>query len=118
MAKAKSGDMVTVDYKGTLEDGKLFDSSEGKKPLQFMIGAGQYLKGFEEGIIEMEEGTEKEEERKDKQQINLLNLMIEKHYEIDFNSCDILQNPELRHGVKIFSNWPTFFLKIYVSDKV
>jgi peptidylprolyl isomerase len=57
---AKSGDMVTVDYVGKLEDGKEFDSTKGKDPLQFMIGAGQFLKGFEEGIIGMEEGSEKE----------------------------------------------------------
>jgi FKBP-type peptidyl-prolyl cis-trans isomerase len=60
MAKAKSGDMVSVDYTGTLEGGKEFDSSAGKEPLQFMIGAGQMLKGFEQGIIGMEEGSEKE----------------------------------------------------------
>jgi peptidylprolyl isomerase len=57
---AKSGDMVTVEYVGTLEDGTEFDSTNGKEPLQFMIGAGQFLKGFEEGIIGMEVGSEKE----------------------------------------------------------
>jgi peptidylprolyl isomerase len=57
---AKSGDMVTVHYTGRLEDGKVFDSSEGKEPLQFMIGSGQFLKGFENGIMGMEPGTEKE----------------------------------------------------------
>jgi len=61
MAKvAKSGDMVTVDYTGKLEDGKVFDSTEGKEPIQFMVGVGQFLKGFEQGIIGMEEGAEKE----------------------------------------------------------
>ena len=57
---AKSGDMVSVDFTGKLEDEKVFDTSEGKQPLQFMIGVGQYLKGFENGIIGMEEGSEKE----------------------------------------------------------
>lgn len=57
---AKKGDMVTVHYTGKTEDGKVFDSSEGKEPLQFMIGAGQMLAGFEKGIIGMEEGKEKE----------------------------------------------------------
>jgi len=57
---AKSGDMVTVHYTGKLENGEVFDSSEGKSPLEFMIGVGQFLKGFEAGIIGMEEGTEKE----------------------------------------------------------
>lgn len=57
---AKKGDMVTVHYTGKTEDGKVFDSSEGKEPLQFMIGAGQMLPGFENGIIGMEIETEKE----------------------------------------------------------
>jgi peptidylprolyl isomerase len=57
---AKQGDMVTVHYTGKLEDGKVFDSSLKKEPLQFMIGAGQFLKGFEDGIIGMNAGEEKE----------------------------------------------------------
>jgi peptidylprolyl isomerase len=60
MAKAKKSDMVTVHYTGKLEDGKVFDSSEGKDPLQFMIGIGKFLELFETGIIGMEEGEEKE----------------------------------------------------------
>jgi FKBP-type peptidyl-prolyl cis-trans isomerase len=56
---AKNGDMVTVDYSGETEDGKVFDSSQGKEPLQFMIGAGQMLKGFEQGIIGMQVGDQK-----------------------------------------------------------
>jgi peptidylprolyl isomerase len=60
MTVAKKGDMVSVDYTGTLEDGTEFDSSRGKEPLQFMIGAGQMLIGFENGIVGMGEGTEKE----------------------------------------------------------
>jgi len=57
---AKKGDMVTVHYTGKLENKEVFDTSEGKEPLQFMIGAGQFLQGFEQGIIGMEIGTEKE----------------------------------------------------------
>jgi peptidylprolyl isomerase len=60
MAAAKKGDLVTVHYTGKTEDGKVFDSSEGKDPLQFMIGAGQMLVGFENGIIGMDVGVEKE----------------------------------------------------------
>jgi peptidylprolyl isomerase len=57
---AKKGDMVTVHYTGKTEDGKTFDSSKGKDPLQFMIGAGQMLPLFEAGIMGMEIGQEKE----------------------------------------------------------
>lgn len=57
---AKKGDMVSVYYTGKLEDEKIFDSNEGKEPLQFMIGGGACLELFEKGIIGMEEGSEKE----------------------------------------------------------
>ena len=55
MAKAKPGDTVLVLYVGTLDDGKVFDSSEkhGNKPLQITIGAGKVLPGFEQAIIGM-----------------------------------------------------------------
>jgi peptidylprolyl isomerase len=57
---AKKSDMVTVHYTGRLEDGSVFDTSEGKKPLQFMIGIGKFLESFENGIVGMKEGSEKE----------------------------------------------------------
>jgi peptidylprolyl isomerase len=56
---AKKGDMVTVHYTGKKDDGTIFDSSKGKNPLQFVIGIGQMLEGFEQGIIGMEEGSNK-----------------------------------------------------------
>jgi len=57
---AKSGDTVSVHYTGKLEGGDVFDSSEGRGPLQFTIGAGQVLKHFENGVTGMTEGEEKE----------------------------------------------------------
>jgi peptidylprolyl isomerase len=55
MAKAKSGDTVLVLYVGTLDDGKVFDSSEmhGNNPLQVTLGSGKVLPGFEQAIIGM-----------------------------------------------------------------
>ena len=50
MAAAKSGDTVKVHYKGTLEDGTVFDSSLEREPLQFQLGAGQILPGFEKAV--------------------------------------------------------------------
>lgn len=58
--EVKNGTKVKVHYTGTIDDGKVFDSSEGKEPLEFVVGSGQIIKGFEEGIVGMKEGEEKE----------------------------------------------------------
>ena len=56
----KTGDKIKVDYTGTLEDGKVFDTSEGKHPLEFEVGSGMLIKGFDNAVIGMEKGQEKE----------------------------------------------------------
>lgn len=56
----KEGDKVKVEYTGTLEDGTVFDTSEGKEPLEFEVGAKQVIPGFEEAVKGMEQGEEKE----------------------------------------------------------
>lgn len=58
--KVRKGDRVKVHYEGTLEDGTIFDSSEGGEPLEFEVGAGQIIEGFERGVMGMEEGEEKQ----------------------------------------------------------
>lgn len=55
----KSGNTVSVHYKGTLNDGTVFDSSEGREPLQFEAGSGMVIKGFDEGILGMQVGEKK-----------------------------------------------------------
>lgn len=57
---AKQGDTVLVDYTGTLEDGTVFDSSEGKQPLSVALGQGQVIPGFEEALLGMAVGEEKD----------------------------------------------------------
>jgi FKBP-type peptidyl-prolyl cis-trans isomerase FkpA len=55
-AAAKSGDTVEVHYTGWLTDGKKFDSSIGKQPFSFKLGAGMVIKGWDEGVAGMKAG--------------------------------------------------------------
>lgn len=55
----KSGDTIAVDYTGKLEDGDVFDTSEGKTPLTFTVGSGMLIKGFDEAVIGMNKGESK-----------------------------------------------------------
>ena len=59
MTEAKAGDNVKVHYTGTLEDGTQFDSSRGVEPLQFTLGSGQVIAGFDEAITGMVPGEKK-----------------------------------------------------------
>ncbi|MEY4886292.1 MAG: hypothetical protein RL151_1601 [Bacteroidota bacterium] len=57
--EVKTGDKVRVHYSGRLLDGTLFDSSEGREPLEFTVGAGQMIKGFDAGVQGMRVGDRK-----------------------------------------------------------
>ena len=59
MSEAKQGDKVKVHYRGSLEDGTVFDSSHGRQPLEFTIGEGQVIPGFEGAVVGMEPGDSK-----------------------------------------------------------
>jgi FKBP-type peptidyl-prolyl cis-trans isomerase SlpA len=54
MSKVKENNTVKVNYTGKLSDGQVFDSSEGKEPIEFTLGQGQLIPGFEKGLIDME----------------------------------------------------------------
>lgn len=56
MSKVKEGDTVKVHYTGKLKDGSVFDSSEDREPLEFTLGQGQLIPGFEKAVIGMEVG--------------------------------------------------------------
>ena len=56
MTALKTGDTAKVHYTGTLEDGRVFDTSKGSDPLEFTVGNGQIIPGFEKGLIGMEIG--------------------------------------------------------------
>lgn len=56
MSTVKDGDTVKVHYTGKLNDGSVFDSSEDREPLEFTLGQGQLIPGFEEAVNGMEQG--------------------------------------------------------------
>ncbi|MGF1672474.1 MAG: peptidylprolyl isomerase [Rivularia sp. (in: cyanobacteria)] len=59
MTQAKAGNNVKVHYTGKLDDGTVFDSSVEREPLQFSLGSGNVIPGFEEAIIGMTPGESK-----------------------------------------------------------
>ena len=59
MAQARSGDTVRVHYTGRLDDERVFDSSDGREPLEFTLGEGRVIAGFEKAVEGMEVGEER-----------------------------------------------------------
>ena len=59
MQQAQNGDKVKVHYHGKLRSGETFDSSQGREPLEFELGSGQVIRGFDEGIQGMQVGDKK-----------------------------------------------------------
>lgn len=59
MSIAKTGDQVAVHYTGKHTDGAIFDSSVGKTPLEFKLGTGMVIKGFDDGVTGMTIGEKK-----------------------------------------------------------
>jgi peptidylprolyl isomerase len=97
MSKAKKGDSVKVHYKGTLTSGEQFDSSEGREPLAFTVGAGQMIKGFDDAIPGMEVGEKK-----------TINIAPEHAYGeknkdaiIEFPKSNIPEDMKLEPGMKL-----------------
>ncbi len=59
MQQVKNGDTVKVHYHGRLDDGTTFDSSSGRDPLQFEVGSGMVIVGFDNGVMGMQVGDKK-----------------------------------------------------------
>ena len=59
MQQVKSGDKVKVHYHGKLRSGETFDSSQGREPLEFTVGGGQVIGGFDQGVMGMQVGDKR-----------------------------------------------------------
>ena len=58
--KVSKGNKVVLEYEGKLDSGEIFDSSKGREPLEFVAGAGMVIKGFDDSVMGMKKGEEKE----------------------------------------------------------
>jgi len=59
MQQVQNGDKIKVHYHGKLRSGETFDTSDGREPLEFTVGSGQVIKGFDEGVKGMQVGDKK-----------------------------------------------------------
>jgi len=59
MSQVKENDTVKVHYTGKLTDGQVFDTSQGKDPIEFTLGKGQLIPGFEKGLLDMKVNEKK-----------------------------------------------------------
>lgn len=100
MQQVQNGDKVKVHYHGKLRSGETFDSSEGREPLEFTVGGGQVIPGFDQGVMGMQVGDKRTVE------IDVTNAYGEKSQEmiIEFpkNQFPPDMNPEV--GMQLMMN--------------
>ncbi|EAZ88920.1 FKBP-type peptidyl-prolyl cis-trans isomerase [Crocosphaera chwakensis] len=102
MVQAKLGDTVKVNYTGKLQDGTVFDSSVDRDPLQFALGQGQVISGFEEAVVGMSPGENKSvtipsEQAYGPYQDELVIVVDEKQMPSDL-SVEVGQQLQMRHS--------------------
>ncbi len=97
MEQAKKGDKVKVHYTGKLTNGEQFDSSKGREPLEFTVGAGQMIKGFDDAMPGMKVG--------EKKTINILPADAygekDEHAIIEFPKENIPKDMKLETGMQL-----------------
>ena len=102
MTQAKLGDTVKVNYTGKLQDGTVFDSSVNRDPLQFSLGEGQVIAGFEDAVVGMSPGDSKSvtipsEQAYGPYQDELVIVVDEKQMPSDL-SVEVGQQLQMRHS--------------------
>lgn len=108
----KPNTVVKMHYKGTLSDGSVFDSSEGREPLEFIFGIGMIIPGLEEGISGLVVGDKK-----------TINIASEKAYgarqdeamqEVPKNQLP--QDVELQVGMQLAAQGPQGVIPVVIAD--
>lgn len=100
MQQVKDGDKVKVHYHGKLRSGETFDSSQGRDPLEFTVGSGQVIKGFDAGVMGMQVGDKKTVE------IDVENAYGEKSQEmvIEFPKTQFPEDMKPEVGMQLMMN--------------
>lgn len=100
MAAARQGNTVKIHYTGKMDDGTVFDSSEGSDPLEFTLGQGQVIPGFENGVLGMEVGDSR-----------TLNIPMDQAYgphqddgEFEIDRAELPDSIPLEVGMRLQSN--------------
>lgn len=98
----KKGDKISVEYTGTFDDGTVFDSSVGKQPLEFEVGSGQLIKGFDTAVIGMSQGQEKTIKLKPEEAYgNIIDSLIR-----SFPRSQFPKEPEAKPGMMLMVGTP------------
>jgi peptidylprolyl isomerase len=100
MEQVKNGDKVKVHYHGKLRSGETFDSSQGRDPLEFTVGNGDVIKGFDQGVMGMQPGDKKTVE------INVNDAYGEKQQEmlIEFPKSQFPPEMQPEEGMQLMMN--------------
>lgn len=108
----KQGNTIKVEYTGILEDGSVFDSSEGKEPLEFKVGSGQIIKGFDEAVIGMSKDESKKIKIKPEEAYG--NVREELKQKVPKNSLPQDKQPEV--GMQLILNSPQGQIPARISE--
>ena len=100
---AEKGDIVKVNYTGRLADGRIFDTSEGAQPLEFIAGAGQMIKGFDAAIL----GMKKKEQKTVKIPAAEAYGLVDETRIVEIDKSKMPASVELKPGSKLNMNSPT-----------
>ena len=103
MTEIKKGDKVKVEYTGKLEDGSVFDSSEGKAPLCFEVGAQQVIPGFDKAV----EGMKKDEEKEFTLKVDEAYGPVREEMVQEIPRDKLPKDPEPKEGMMLMMQAPT-----------
>ena len=103
MTEVKKGDKVKVEYTGKLEDGSVFDSSKGRAPLCFEVGAQQVIPGFDKAV----EGMKKDEEKEFTLKVDEAYGPVKDELKQEIPRDKLPKDPEPKEGMMLMMQAPT-----------